>query len=358
MPLDELIIVHSKTASEMTSDHPTVDNRRTGRCSKTSFDGDNWTYPRAIFPSCAETACCELHAWDKGYASQKPAQQSRGNTLSVSNGTANLLACLSLRLELKPLYQGHMISTRSQTRDVHSKLIVTCLWLITPSEHPLLAQRLGQKVKKSCTDDYTHQWAHGYVICIWTTAWLVLESLVLPSTRVSDRVLVYKCLFLHTPWHLITVGGQKETAWHTDANGASTWNNLGCAQGKQPANTTVRPSRTWNYHSCMSCLAANLHFHDFCVLLTYSFLWQRPQALLSFPADFTPRQVGIQVKDPSACAKLVISAWKWVFRLLVHGFLATPPYLPSSCDLCPTKHTWRLAVLAYMEHTADQSECA
>ncbi len=146
--------------------------------------------------TCVVTACCELHAWDKGYASQKPAQQSHGNTLSVSNGTANLLACFSLRLEL---YQSHMISTRSQKRYAHSILIVTCLWLITPSEHPLLAQQLEQKVGKSCTNDYTHQCAHGYVICIWTTAWLVLESLVLPSTRVSDRVLVYKCLFLHTP---------------------------------------------------------------------------------------------------------------------------------------------------------------
>ncbi len=51
IPLDELIIAHSIISSEMTSDHPTVENRKTAKSSKTSFDGDNCTYPRAIFPS-------------------------------------------------------------------------------------------------------------------------------------------------------------------------------------------------------------------------------------------------------------------------------------------------------------------
>ena len=43
--------MHSKVSSEMTSNHPTIDNRRTAKCSKTSFGGAKWTYPRAIFPS-------------------------------------------------------------------------------------------------------------------------------------------------------------------------------------------------------------------------------------------------------------------------------------------------------------------
>ena len=181
-----------------------------------------------------------------------------------------------------------MLSTRRRTRDAHNILVPIYMPLIDHSKC-LACTTAWAKGEKRCTDDHTHQWAHGYVICIWTTAWLVFESLVLPSTRVSDWVLMYKCLFLHTPSSSLILGEQKETACHADANGASTSDNLECAQGKQPATTTFRLSRAWNYHSCMSCLAAMLHFHDFCVLLTYSFFWQWPQALLSFPADFTPR---------------------------------------------------------------------
>ena len=239
MPLDELIIAHSKISSEMTSDRPTADNRRTGTCSRDKLWRWRLNLPQGYIPyiTCAETACCELHAWDKGYASQKPAQQSRGNTLSVSNSTVHLRACLSLRLELKALNQGHMRGTRSPTRDAHSVIIVACLQLIIPSEHPLLAQQLGQKVKEAVQ---TFTLTNGPMAMSYASELqpgLYLRALSChPLGSLTGYLCINACFCTHpaAPWHWMVLGRQKETAWHADANGAFTSNNLWTCTG-QPA---------------------------------------------------------------------------------------------------------------------------